>query len=276
MAGPRRSLEALATQLQFGREDLVLVCEGLSDKSLLARDVGSAKQVVVYSSTELEIPLQERFAPYGAEKGRVLSLSQEAPIAPYLDGKLRLVVDLDIDDVLNRRVNETGVYYTEYASLFMHFFDREGLTQFCNLAAGHDVSGDIVEDILQVSKTMFFLFAEKERLQAGVALPDIRRYLQPTGMDWEGYAVALASRIAGGRARSRELVTAAIEAAGADRLDHRLRVRFRDFLQVINYRLYRSRQIGELISDDEMRRLVRFFIERRSLEGSAIKAQLER
>jgi hypothetical protein len=224
MTLPRMSLDSLLARLQTERKAAFAIVEGFSDRRVLTSwSEREGLAVDFYCADEIDIELDDRFRPYGGNKGRVFTIFSCREIAEFSGSKAIGIVDTDLDNLLGRKLDIPGIYYTEYSCLFSQLLSPERLRIFLSEVFHNSDTNEFIDELCRTSRMIFRLRAEKQRHSPMASLPSFRRYIArgaARGFDWDGYLDAALPRFSG--SISKAAILQAISEVGAADVRHEI------------------------------------------------------
>jgi hypothetical protein len=255
------SLDSLAARLTIDKSTLYVVTEGVQDARLITGWIEeNIVPAVCYPVEDIEVVLSEEYRRYGGNKGRVITLFASGEVATHSDRSAVGLIDVDLDDVLTRRVSVKGVYYTEHACLFSMSILQANLDRVLKTAFGSSLPVAVWKEIESFSRRYFVVRSLKQRLAEDVVLPDIDRSIRKTvegGFDWDGYNVKVAA-VTSGRVTAAEIDAAF---SGIDwAADVRCSMHYHSVLQYITGLLRRDGLVPGGITEGELSRHLRVIL----------------
>jgi hypothetical protein len=249
------SIETFATKLQLEKRRIFLITEGVSDRRMLERFVEDQKlSVDIYSSDDVEIELDPKYAKYGGNKGRVITLISDPDIAPFADDNAVGLIDRDLDWALDIVVHVRGIYYTEFSCLPSFTFSRHIFSNWLRVAFGRTFNDQALDELEKFACANFKLRVVKANTFPKKALPSIKSYvhaLSDGGFDWPGY-IGTVAQLAG-----REITSAMIKSKMDGQVcspEPRLNLHVHSAVEFIYYLGRKERVFDSSVSIDELYR----------------------
>lgn len=173
---PRMTIDEIMTRYQLEPSLDDLFVEGEFDKEIIGRVIrhkNLSKAIYTIDSVDLSVEKLAQFGLTNGNRQRVIALWKI--ISTGKAASVRFVIDLDRDDLLQKKFSCSKLVYTKYCDIEAYFWRKEIIRSIVVDAARSKI-GDfdkLFTSFCKSVETVFFLRASIEKLSLSWAIPDV-------------------------------------------------------------------------------------------------------